>query len=72
MMILGEVLWDEISPILLMLRTTVESLLCSKLTSDEGFCFKSEILRIWMNRKVHKSLTSNHWVVSTGVKVVPF
>ena len=61
MMILGEVLWDEISPTLLTLRITVESLVCSKFTSDEVFCFESKMMRIQVNRKVHRSLTSNHW-----------
>jgi hypothetical protein len=72
MMTLGVVLWDEISPTLLTLRITVESLVCSKFTSDEVFCFESKILKIRMNQKVHKSLISDHWVGSTGIKVVLF
>ena len=55
MLILVVVLWDEISSTLLMLQITVESLVCSKFTSDEVFCFESKILKIRMNQKVHKS-----------------
>ena len=46
MLILGEVLFDEISPTLLMLRITVEPLVCSKFTSDEVFCLDSKMLKI--------------------------
>ena len=55
MLMLGEVLWDEISPTLLTLRITVEVLVCSKFTSDEVFCLESKILEIWMNPKVYRS-----------------